>query len=153
MQKSSNTTNRIQPPLLTRLRIIGGPTWLQYGQVIGIAASLCVPSRHWFQIARTIPHPGWVTQAPLRSLIDTPGEIGTMDAFRQSAAMTEGRRLQLFWIVFVLGLFAACGFVACGVGILFTMPIAACAFASIYEKLRPIDEVPVAEDAEPEPAV
>ncbi|MHB9133848.1 MAG: RING finger protein [Armatimonadota bacterium] len=61
---------------------------------------------------------------------------GVIDAFKQSAAMTEGRRLLLFGIAFVLYLIAVLGVLACFVGVLFTAPLALCAFTYIYNAVK-----------------
>ena len=61
---------------------------------------------------------------------------GTMDAFKRSAQITEGVRPQLLLTYIVLGLFSISGVIALGVGIIVTLPIAMCAFASIYRDLE-----------------
>ena len=59
----------------------------------------------------------------------------TMDAFKRSAQVTEGVRLQLLWAAIVLGLVAISGVIALGVGLIVTLPIATIAYASLYRDL------------------
>jgi len=61
---------------------------------------------------------------------------GVLDAFRNSALLTDGLRLRLFGISFVLGLVAGLGLLVCCVPVIFTGAFALCAFASQYLALR-----------------
>ena len=54
------------------------------------------------------------------------------EAIKKSAEMTEGMRPQLFWIAFVLALFAWVGVIALGVGVIVTSAISQCAMAALY---------------------
>ncbi len=75
-----------------------------------------------------------------------------IEAFKFSARLTEGVRPQLFVASIVLGLFALCGIIALGVGILVTSAIAGCAFAAIYRDLKAATEPAAAPISAPGPA-
>jgi hypothetical protein len=53
--------------------------------------------------------------------VDT--DLGFMAGLRRSTEMTQGRRLDIFLAMFLGGLVALAGALACGVGALFTVPI------------------------------
>lgn len=57
-------------------------------------------------------------------------------AFSISAAITEGRRWQTLWVFIVFGLLSFSGIIGCGLGILFTAPLAQCAIAAYYLDLK-----------------
>jgi len=59
------------------------------------------------------------------------GAIAT-EAIRTSTQWTEGIRWRIFWIAFVLGLLSAAGVIACGIGLLFTVPLSQCCMAALY---------------------
>jgi len=63
-------------------------------------------------------------------------EGSVITAFKKSNLLTEGRRVQLFWIFAVLSLFIFAGAFALLVGVLITAPIAGCAIVSIYNDLK-----------------
>ena len=62
---------------------------------------------------------------------------GTIQAFTKSAEITKGRRLELFWMLFVLTLLSFSGVLALGVGLFVTLPLAQCATAALYRQLQP----------------
>ena len=53
-------------------------------------------------------------------------------AIRTSAEWTQGIRWKLFWILFVIALLGYAGAIACGIGLAFTGPLAACCMAALY---------------------
>ncbi len=61
---------------------------------------------------------------------------GIMDAMRKSAAMTEGRRLQIFGILFVFGLIQLLGMLLLLVGALFATPLTFCAYTCLYNAFK-----------------
>ena len=61
---------------------------------------------------------------------------GHLEAFGRSSQMTAGRRWLLFWILFVVKLLGVAGILACGIGILFTLPLALCAYVSLYNAVK-----------------
>jgi len=63
-------------------------------------------------------------------------DYNPIDAFRRSAEITEGRRLQLFGISFVIGLIMMSGVIACGIGVLFTAPLGMCMMGALYLAAR-----------------
>lgn len=62
---------------------------------------------------------------------------GIIESFKRSSELTEGKRLRLFWIFIVIGLFSVAGVIALGIGILFTMMLSWLAYTSIYINLLP----------------
>lgn len=58
--------------------------------------------------------------------------MGTMEAINASWAVTSPQLLSYVGIVFVLQLLAAAGVIACGVGILLTVPLLPCATVAAY---------------------
>lgn len=71
-------------------------------------------------------------------------------AFKASAAMTEGHRGGLLWMLIVLWLLAIAGAVACGIGIFVTAPVAWLALTHVYLAMKPQAAAP-AEPAAPTP--
>jgi uncharacterized membrane protein len=71
-----------------------------------------------------------MTSMTLYFIVDQ--NMGAMDAIKASIAATQGKKLQLF----VFGLAAVgvslLGALACGVGMLATIPLVSCAFARVY---------------------
>jgi uncharacterized membrane protein len=63
-------------------------------------------------------------------------EGSVITAFKRSAQITLGHRLNLFLVMLVLGLIGAAGLLACCVGVIFTVPIAGCATAAVYNSLK-----------------
>lgn len=61
---------------------------------------------------------------------------GVVESFRRSAELTRGIRLRLLGVFIVLGLFAAAGLAACGVGFIVTGSVAQLAFVYIYTQLK-----------------
>ncbi|MHB9026290.1 MAG: RING finger protein [Armatimonadota bacterium] len=61
---------------------------------------------------------------------------GVIESFRKSWVMTHGRLLKIFGISFVLGLLSMLGIIACGIGILFTMPFYLSASAAMYNAVK-----------------
>lgn len=62
--------------------------------------------------------------------------MGTMDAFRESATMTRGHRLQLLLLLIILMLVYMAGYMVCCVGALVSIPVAAMAWIAAYDQLR-----------------
>jgi hypothetical protein len=63
-------------------------------------------------------------------------EGSIITAFKRSAQLTQGHRLKLLLVTFVIGLIGAAGVLACCVGTIFTAPIAGCATGAIYCDLK-----------------
>lgn len=63
--------------------------------------------------------------------------MGVGDALKASAAMTQGIKLKLMWVGFVISLFSALGLLALGVGLVLTVPTAMLAMYLIYIRLLP----------------
>lgn len=61
---------------------------------------------------------------------------GVIDAFNRSAKATKGARLKLLGYGIVIMLIAEAGFLACCVGIIFTLPMGFCMSSVIYEALK-----------------
>ena len=55
-----------------------------------------------------------------------------VEAFMASIEKTKGQIFMAIAFYFVIGLVAGIGVLACGVGILFTLPLAYCAIAYVY---------------------
>lgn len=86
-------------------------------------------------------------------------------ALQRSTELTEGIRLPLLGYVIVIGLVGWAGVIALGVGVLFTAPLAMCAFTALYLDVKNLrspqaaaqpqvqaqPEPPVQQQAEPEP--
>jgi uncharacterized membrane protein len=68
-------------------------------------------------------------------LADDPN-CGVIEAFKRSAALTEGYRGTIFLIALVAGLLAMAGYLACLVGIVFTAPLCMCMIAAAYKQLK-----------------
>ncbi len=58
-----------------------------------------------------------------------------MEAFRESARMTDGQKGQLFLFGLVIALFNLAGALCLLVGLLFTIPASMMAMAYVYRKL------------------
>jgi hypothetical protein len=58
------------------------------------------------------------------------------EAFKQSEVMTRGCRGSVLGMFVLAGLIAAAGAIACGIGILFTIPLAGCAVTVMYRTLK-----------------
>ncbi len=54
------------------------------------------------------------------------------EAIAASTEWTEGLRWRLLWIYIVIGLLGIAGALACGVGLIFTLPLAECCSAALY---------------------
>jgi len=64
------------------------------------------------------------------------GNKGAIEAIKSSAAMTKGKRLQLFWLMLTLGLINMLGALLFGVGLIITIPLSGVAMALAYEALK-----------------
>lgn len=68
-------------------------------------------------------------------IADDPEHHTVFEAFRRSAELTQGNRLGVYLTTLLSGMLASAGALACGIGVLFTIPIAACTFAAAYVQL------------------
>lgn len=57
-------------------------------------------------------------------------------ALQRSTSLTEGIRLPLLGYLIVIGIIGWAGVIALGVGVLFTAPLASCAFAVLYLEVK-----------------
>jgi len=74
----------------------------------------------------------------LTIIADGWNDGGIKPAFDKSVKITEGRVLELFLVVLILGLFAMAGAIVFGVGMLVTVPISAIGFVAYYLRLKKI---------------
>jgi hypothetical protein len=80
-------------------------------------------------------------------------EGSIVGAFKKSLEMTSRDYVTIFLTLLVAGLIAMAGALACGIGVLVTVPIAWCMFAALYNDLKPqLPAVVPAEEPEPEAA-
>ncbi len=61
--------------------------------------------------------------------------LGPIEAFRKSYAITDGRFWQLLGVICVVIIFNLLGLLALVVGLLFTVPVTAIAYTHLYKKL------------------
>jgi membrane-anchored glycerophosphoryl diester phosphodiesterase (GDPDase) len=59
-----------------------------------------------------------------------------LEAMRESWFITHGLQLVLFGFSILLALLAVSGGIAVGVGVLFTLPLAQCAFAALFNAVK-----------------
>jgi|GEM_PF-3425071 len=62
-------------------------------------------------------------------------EVSVADIFTEALAMTEGNRLKIFVVLLVAWLIGLAGFLACGIGVLLTMPFALMCQPVLYLRL------------------
>ena len=63
--------------------------------------------------------------------------VGPIQSLKQSWAMTRGVKLSLFYLWFWTSMVYTAGALACGVGVLVTLPVAVLATAYVYRQLAP----------------
>jgi uncharacterized membrane protein len=68
---------------------------------------------------------------------------GVIEAFRHSAEITRGRRLQLFWFLLLLSLLSVSGVLALGLGLIVTLPLCWLAQVALYRQLSPLAPPPL----------
>jgi uncharacterized membrane protein len=61
---------------------------------------------------------------------------GIMPAFEKSVKITDGRTLETFFVLLILGIFAEAGAIVFGIGALITMPIGALGMVGYYLALK-----------------
>jgi hypothetical protein len=82
------------------------------------------------------------------SLFSTPelivGQCSPIEALKRAWDLGEGQRLRTFGYSFVSGLVIMAGAIACGVGVLFAMPVAYMLLLSLFLALRRSSSLPAA---------
>lgn len=72
------------------------------------------------------------------------GQCGPVEALRRAWLLGEGQRLRLFGYSFVAGLVTMAGMLACGVGLIFAMPVAYMLLLALFLALRRSSSLPPA---------
>ena len=62
-------------------------------------------------------------------------KVGVMESFKQSAAITQGNRINLFLFSLVIGVVNLLGFLAFFLGLIVTIPVTILSVAYVYRKL------------------
>src|SRR5258706_1721108 len=68
--------------------------------------------------------------------VDKRGEIGIIDAFKESARLTERVKMQIFMLMLLQGLIIIAGLLALLVGALVAIPVVTLAYVYVYRKLQ-----------------
>jgi len=81
--------------------------------------------------------PGWILMTLFfpALFLAFDREASVVDIFTEALAMTEGNRLMIFVVLLVAGLIGSAGSLACGIGILLTMPFALMCQPVLYLRL------------------
>ncbi len=82
------------------------------------------------------------------TLFSTPelivGQCGPVEALKRAWDLGEGQRLRVFGYAFVAGVLYLAGAVCCGVGIVFTLPLAMMLLLALFLALRQSSQLPPA---------
>ncbi len=72
------------------------------------------------------------------------GQCGPVEALKRAWNLGEGQRLRLFGYSFVAGLVTMVGAIACGVGLIFAMPVAYMLLLALFLAVRRSSSLPPA---------
>ena len=99
-------------------------TYIAFMLMVYLGMSLCVV-------------PGWILMTLFfpALFLAFDREASVVDIFTEALAITEGNRLMIFVVLLVAGLIGPAGLLACGIGVLLTMPFALMCQTVLYLRL------------------
>lgn len=99
-----------------------------------------------------IPGIIWALRYQFAAYLIVDKNMGILDAFRKSSAITEGHKWNLLGYVIIQAIINLLGMLALGIGLLVTAPITMLAYAKIYRQLESgLVPAPIAPPAAPVP--
>lgn len=78
----------------------------------------------------------WALRYQFAAYLIVDKNLGILDAFRKSGAITKGHKWNLFGYAIIQGILNAIGVLALGIGVLITAPVTMLAYAKIYRQLE-----------------